>query len=240
MSRRELDETLNVIGAVDRAKGPDEIAKCLLSVVRPYGFSRVLAGTIPLRGASSRQQLSGVVLKCWPQQWSDRYFTEGYLFEDPAVHRLTSSVQPFAWSELAIEGEGQAKRIMGEASDFGLRSGFTVSMVTLDGQSAGLSIAGDTAQLPPALRGAVQMMANYAFAKALIVREQSNRQVRLTPRESDVLHWIAEGKTDWEIGKILNVSQHLVDKVARQLRAKLGATNRIQMITVAMRSGLVR
>lgn len=38
MSSVELDETLNVIRAIDRAKGPDVIVKCLMVVVQPYGF----------------------------------------------------------------------------------------------------------------------------------------------------------------------------------------------------------
>ncbi|WP_416194097.1 hypothetical protein [Nitrobacter sp. TKz-YC01] len=35
---------------------------------------------------------------------------------------------------------------------------------------------------------------------------------------------MAEGKSDWEIAVILKVSEHLVDKIARQIRAKLNAT----------------
>jgi LuxR family quorum sensing-dependent transcriptional regulator len=45
--------------------------------------------------------------------------------------------------------------------------------------------------------------------------------VNLTPREMDILQWMAEGKSDWEIGVILKVSEHFVDKIARQLRVGL-------------------
>jgi LuxR family quorum sensing-dependent transcriptional regulator len=59
--------------------------------------------------------------------------------------------------------------------------------------------------------------------------------VNLTPRARDILQWMADGKSDWEIGIILNVSQHFVDKTARQLRAKLNATNRAQSVSIALR-----
>ena len=64
--------------------------------------------------------------------------------------------------------------------------------------------------------------------------------VNLTPREMDILQWMAEGKSDWEIGVILKVSEHLVDKIARQLRAKLNATNRTQTVATALRHSLIR
>ncbi len=56
----------------------------------------------------------------------------------------------------------------------------------------------------------------------------------------DTLQWMAEGKSDWEIGVILKVSEHLVDKIARQLRAKLNATNRTQTVAIALRQNLIR
>ena len=64
--------------------------------------------------------------------------------------------------------------------------------------------------------------------------------VNLTPREMDILQWMAEGKSDWEIGVILKVSEHFVDKIARQLRAKLNATNRTQTVATAFRHNLIR
>jgi LuxR family quorum sensing-dependent transcriptional regulator len=64
--------------------------------------------------------------------------------------------------------------------------------------------------------------------------------VNLTPREMDILEWMAEGKSDWEIGIILKISEHFVDKIARQLRFKLNTTNRTQTVATALRHNLIR
>jgi LuxR family quorum sensing-dependent transcriptional regulator len=239
MTRRALDETLAFVAAVDRAVSPDRVAQILLSAVLPFGFSQLLAGIIPTPGMSCEQQTANVVLQSWPEQWSCRYFKQGYLFDDPTIRQVTSSIEPFLWSDLRDRG-GPARRIMGEAAEFGLRSGFTVPMVTLDGQYAGLSIAGGCAELPPLQRGVVQFMATYAFARSLLLRDSVRPTLSLTVRETDVLQWIAEGKTDWEIAKILNVSEHLVDKMARQIRLKCGAVNRVQAVAFAIRAGMIR
>jgi LuxR family transcriptional regulator, quorum-sensing system regulator BjaR1 len=79
----------------------------------------------------------------------------------------------------------------------------------------------------------------YSFGRALSLIDMPP-SVRLTPRETDVLQWIAEGKSDWEISKILHVSEHLVDKMARQIRVKFGAANRTQAVAQALRHRIIR
>jgi DNA-binding CsgD family transcriptional regulator len=77
------------------------------------------------------------------------------------------------------------------------------------------------------------------FARAIVQRYHLT-PVNLTPRELDILMWMAEGKSDWEIGVILKVSKHFVDKIARQLRTKMNATNRTQTVATAFRYNLIR
>jgi len=49
---------------------------------------------------------------------------------------------------------------------------------------------------------------------------------RLTARESEVLRWIARGKTDRQIGAILDISMRTVQKHLQNLYPKLGVENR--------------
>jgi LuxR family quorum sensing-dependent transcriptional regulator len=77
------------------------------------------------------------------------------------------------------------------------------------------------------------------FARAFVQRYHP-APLNLIPREMDILQWMTEGKSDWEIGVILKVSEHFVDKIARQLRVKLNATNRTQTVATALRHNLIR
>uniref|UniRef100_E6VQ14 Autoinducer-binding domain protein n=1 Tax=Rhodopseudomonas palustris (strain DX-1) TaxID=652103 RepID=E6VQ14_RHOPX len=239
MRRQSLDETLKFVAAVDCAPTSEAVADILLASVRSFGFTKVVAGVVPSPQVSAEEQLSNVLMSRWPAAWSRRYSSKGYLTEDPTIQRVRSSIEAFEWSELSAVSIA-ARNIMEEAADFGLNHGFTVPLHTLDGEYAALSIAGDRCELPASFRGVVQLMATYAFAKAIGQKRAINASPRLTIREADVLHWIAEGKTDWEISQILGVSEHLVDKVARQLKDKFGAVNRVQMISCAMRLGVIR
>ncbi len=49
----------------------------------------------------------------------------------------------------------------------------------------------------------------------------------LTPRQAEVLYWIAQGKTNGEIAVILGTSPRTVDKHVEQLLERLGVENRL-------------
>ena len=239
MSRRALDQTLSFIETIDGCRSADNIADALLKAVSPFGFQNILAGVMPTSGMTEVQQVANVVLHRWPDDWSQRYFSQDYVFVDPIVSRLTGSIHPFAWSDLTTAADAAGTRVMNEAREVHLGDGFTVPMLTMEGHWAGISLANDRIELPPESRGIVQMLAIYSFARALDSRPKAE-DISLTARERDVLQWIAEGKTDWEISMILHVSEHLVDKMCRQLRTKLGATNRTHTVAFALRRNLIR
>jgi DNA-binding CsgD family transcriptional regulator len=64
-------------------------------------------------------------------------------------------------------------------------------------------------------------------------------QARVTARESEILSWVAAGKSDWAIGRILNISGKTVNFHVENAKRKLGAGTRIQAVVAAMRSGII-
>jgi DNA-binding CsgD family transcriptional regulator len=56
----------------------------------------------------------------------------------------------------------------------------------------------------------------------------------LTPREVEVLAWVARGKSAWEIGEILHISKRTVDEHVQAAVRKLGAANRPQAVAIAL------
>ena len=54
---------------------------------------------------------------------------------------------------------------------------------------------------------------------------------RLTPREEDILTWIARGKTRAEIAVILTLSEDSVKTYTERARRKLNAVNTTQAAT---------
>jgi two-component system response regulator NreC len=61
----------------------------------------------------------------------------------------------------------------------------------------------------------------------------------LTPRQREVLQLAAEGKTNAEIAKRLNISQRTVENHRATLMQRLGLQNQTELIRHAMRHGLI-
>jgi DNA-binding NarL/FixJ family response regulator len=61
------------------------------------------------------------------------------------------------------------------------------------------------------------------------------RALSLTPRESDVLFWIAQGKSNRDASEIMNISARTVNKHLEQIFIKLGVENRAAAAAIATR-----
>jgi len=69
-------------------------------------------------------------------------------------------------------------------------------------------------------------------ADEIILKER----LALTPREADVLSWLARGKSNRDIGAILGLSPRTVNKHLEQIFAKLGVENRAAAAALAVRT----
>lgn len=61
----------------------------------------------------------------------------------------------------------------------------------------------------------------------------------LTPREQEVLTWIAEGMTNAAIGEQLEISVKTVDRHRENIMHKLNLHNRVELVKYAIRVGLI-
>jgi LuxR family quorum-sensing system transcriptional regulator SolR len=64
-------------------------------------------------------------------------------------------------------------------------------------------------------------------------------RARLTSREREVLCWTGEGKTSYEIGQILNISERTVNFHVNNVLLKLTSTNKVQAVVKAIAMGLI-
>ncbi len=65
------------------------------------------------------------------------------------------------------------------------------------------------------------------------------RQSHLTPRELDCLRWCSRGKTNWEISRILGLSERTVEHYLSRANRKLGTVNRAQAVALALKMNLI-
>lgn len=74
------------------------------------------------------------------------------------------------------------------------------------------------------------------FQEKVLAGDSSSQ---LTAREIEVVRWTSEGKTSAEIAIILGLSEHTVISHITSSARKLNAVNRVHMIAIAVRRGIV-
>ena len=53
---------------------------------------------------------------------------------------------------------------------------------------------------------------------------------QLTPRQRDCVALVAQGKSDWEIGQLLGISESTVHKHIEDAKRRFGVSTRIQLV----------
>lgn len=61
----------------------------------------------------------------------------------------------------------------------------------------------------------------------------------LSPREKEVLKWLIEGKSSWDISGILHISKNTVNFHIKNLFQKLDVVNRTQAVSEALRRKII-
>ena len=228
-----LTEEVNQISSIQ------EIQQLVLSKLKNFGVEYIFAGIIPLKCISPEQQLTNVMFGNLPDEWATRYFRHNYLEQDPTIHHLRQSDRTLSWNKL----RRQSSLVMNEAAEFQLQSGITIPMISLSGVKLGMSFAGTRISQSPECMVFCQFISAIATARAFELMHSDSKkeqqQTKLTTADYNCLRWAAEGKTNWDIGKILSISERTVEKHMRNCFLKTNTLNRAQLVANSLRSGLL-
>lgn len=61
----------------------------------------------------------------------------------------------------------------------------------------------------------------------------------LTDREVEILRWLMEGKSSWDVGKILSISERTVKYHVNNICVKLNAVNRTHAVAKAILNNII-
>jgi LuxR family quorum-sensing system transcriptional regulator CciR len=150
----------------------------------------------------------------------------------------------FAWSELSdlIHLTKQDLQILDLASRHGIGEGFTVPAHVPGEVHGSCSFAQVTGErMSDEHLPLLQLVGAFAFEAAR--RMQRVRiapgPVRLTDRQRECVMWAARGKSDWEISRILGISQDTVIEHLRHARERYGVGKRTLLAIHALFDGTI-
>ncbi|MEM8877429.1 MAG: LuxR family transcriptional regulator [Pseudomonadota bacterium] len=240
---KRWEQTVDFTQKIQQTTSVEGICDHLIDLTKNYGLDRLIAGTIPAPHLSPSEQKSNILFAGWPQDWMRHYVNQSYAYVDPILYRVTTAPgTAFSWRDTSPPPgrEVSSKRMMNEAAEHGLKEGFAVPLVTLEGDLATVSFGGEAMDLPQEAAGLIHLVAIFAIGRAFQLQSQSELKFDpLTQRELDVLKWCAEGKTDWEVSVILGIGESTVRSHINSAMGKFSCGNRTALVVNAIRAGLI-
>lgn len=207
------------------------------------GFDKFSYSVHARRGGLKRlYEVSG-----YPQAWVSRYDERRYEQLDPLIRSCLESTLPIIWNDALFAGESHVLRE--ETKRYGLVHGLSCPVHDGSGTMGMLCLARQAPALDTNdatlvdLLGTSQLLASYAHVavqKLLACHGQPKPVIELTQREKEVLQWAGQGKTAWEISRILGISERTAVFHLSNARHKIGAINCTQAVAMAMLLGLIR
>ncbi len=232
-------DALDLIETLDRTSTPDAVMDEMRGVLARFGFEYFCFASLP----RPRQHFEDVMLAVRvPPEWIKIYCDQEYLHVDPAMRHVRGTTFPFEWKNARYDPdkEPRAAEMVRRATEFGLSQGVMVPVHGAAGCEGVVWMGGRHPELTARVKATLHLVGLYAFEQVRHLRRaQAPAGRKLSERELEILSWVAQGKTAWEIGEILGISSRTVNTHAQVAFQKLGTVNRTQAIAIALRERLI-
>jgi LuxR family transcriptional regulator, quorum-sensing system regulator CciR len=225
---------------VRELKTQEALAGALADVSRDLGF-RYFALT---HHVDVRRSSAAIRIHNYPDGWAEWFEDQALGATDP-VHRASNLTSVgFTWSKLPemIALTDKDRRVLELARREGIGEGFTVPAHVPGEAHGSCSFACVTGErFAHEHLALLQLVGAFAFEAARRMRRSdfSNGPVQLTDRQRECVMWAARGKSDWEISRVLGVSEATVGEHLRHAYERYGVGKRGLVAVHALFDGTI-
>lgn len=219
----------------------DELTHLAAELALHAGFRAFAVGDCT---DASRGRQVPLLLTNLPYKLSRKYAELGTFWDDPFIQAIKRSSLPLIWDDIrtALAEQGSRSRLLEAVEQHGVVHGVTLP-IHLPGEHVGVaSFISDVA--PIDMRGLVTvgLLSPEILVRARQIRQGVSlqaieRKPMLTPRQRDCLVLIAQGKSNWEAGKILGLSAQTIHGHIEAVRSRYGVRRRTQLVLRALYCG---
>jgi DNA-binding CsgD family transcriptional regulator len=230
--------------SVLEVKTRDELLTELVSFTRRLGFETVAATAVV---DHFRAEPEFITVDNSPAAYRASFENLDDGKRDPVMQHCKRASVPIIWNQDTYTSSGQGEKWELQAR-FGYRTGIALALHLPEGRHFLMGVDRDQS-LPAApaevtrIVADLQLFAVHAQDAALRLLLPASPQPdipTLTPRELESLRWTMEGKTAWELGNILGISERTAVLHVNNATHKLGCVNKHQAVLKALRFGLIR
>jgi DNA-binding CsgD family transcriptional regulator len=230
--------------SVLQARNPDEFRDEVVRFGRALGFDYVSAMAVVDHGIG-RSEFTSVDNA--PDDYLNGFHDADAGHRDPVMQYCKRQGLPIIWDQGTYASQGQGE-LWEEMARYGYQTGIAMALHLPEGRHFMLGVERDR-PLPSdryeltRLVADLQLFAVHALDAAMRVLVPAAPVVEvppLTPRELEALRWTMDGKTAWEVGSILGISERTAVLHLNNAMRKLDCVNKHQAVLKALRMGLIR
>ena len=241
-----------ILSDLDALKTEHAFKQKFESVFASFGFSRyAYVGIDATEIDEDRDKpLAGVYLTNLPNDWVMHYLKEDYANIDPVIKDCATTRLPITWTE-KYRANARSKNeglVMEDAWENGMKRGMTIP-IHGPGRELGIFTLNadmnerEFREISERTKYELQSIAYFfhdPVQRALKTEPESvPLPVALTQREVEILRWTVAGKTAWEIGAILKISERTVNFHVQNVMEKFGVHNKTHAAAKAMGLGFL-
>lgn len=240
ISLQHLDD---FILEIDTANNLDDVLHILQKQISALGFDRF---TYWLRWSGSDDR-KPIGITTYPEHYIEHYIANDFQSHDMIGRLSAITSTPFLWSDMSkrFEITKAQEGIFDDSRSAGIKSGASVPIHGPNQTQATFSVATDSSEkefdsLFKFHRHELHILASYAHEKIMSLGIDNRlNDLTLTKRETEVLTWVARGKTYWETGQILSIQEDTVKKYMQRIFALLQVNNQPHAIAKSIINGLI-
>jgi LuxR family transcriptional regulator, activator of conjugal transfer of Ti plasmids len=253
------------IEALGSAGGTEEAFHLLCQTVSPLGWKRMAFFALT---PEARQLLTGsgddsspLIASNYPEEYISRYVRERHYEIDPVLLLARESLTPLVGKDVEDSAQlsERQKQLMIDRRVSGLYREVVCPIHGPGGQTSAVCFAREgPEEWDRAHFSALQVLAMHfyhTFARLVQARPEPARAPAglaesepvgaietpsLTQRERECLLWTARGKSASMISVILGLSENTINFYVKNAMKKLGTTNRVIAVVLAVRSGMIQ
>lgn len=231
-----------LITSIDRMSDVGEILSLVHSAARDSGAIRHSYHFTP---AFHSQMSSETLIEAegYSDSWVELYQNEAFRKCDPIPDYILAEGKAKRWSE-ALEESAENEpvdRFFRSISDFNLRKGVGFPLYGPRNRHAYATLALDR-EITAAdadLISIFKAIWQAAHEQICYILRNSGSDVKLSRREAEVIGWVAQGKSNPDIGTILGISAETVSTYLKRVYDKLESRDRVGATIRALQMGLV-
>jgi len=229
--------------SVMEAKSEDEFRAEIIRFTQRMGFQTVSTTMVfdRLGGAPDFMIVDNA-----SEAFKTRFLNPDFGRRDPVMQHCRYKSLPIIWGQSTYVDSGQGD-LWEEQAPYGYCNGIAMALHMPEGRHFLLGVERDQA-MPEDTTELTRMVADLQLltvhaqeAAANIFKPLTVKpEVTLTPRELEAMRWTMEGKTAWEVGNILGISERTAVLHVNNAMHKLGCINKHQAVLKALRMGVLR